>query len=207
MARPASQLPTSVTGRVKTGSGSKPQRSSGTAALACDCPINLEHPTRFRLNMRSVLIGVTPPEGGTTSAKITAEAEPDSGSGLSGIAGTHRCHYGLSCGASTRMIPLGRGTRATGGDRVSPRRGRRDRGRGDSLETDQVVRLNKEGRVKVNACSGVFSHFMLEALSGQVDADGKGFVTVQDANRHVTSGVKLWASQNKVSQTLLYIAT
>jgi hypothetical protein len=47
----------------------------------------------------------------------------------------------------------------------------------------------------------VFSHFLLEALAGPADQDEKGFVTVQDANRHVTNGVKLWASQHNTSQT------
>jgi hypothetical protein len=47
----------------------------------------------------------------------------------------------------------------------------------------------------------VFSHFLLEALAGPGDQDEKGFVTVQDANRHVTNGVKLWASQHNTSQT------
>lgn len=47
----------------------------------------------------------------------------------------------------------------------------------------------------------VFTHFLLEALEGQADRDRKGFVTVQDVHRHVTNGVKLWASKNNVSQT------
>jgi len=47
----------------------------------------------------------------------------------------------------------------------------------------------------------VFTHFLLEALRGEADRDDKGFVTVQDANRHVVNGVKLWASQQNVSQT------
>ncbi len=47
----------------------------------------------------------------------------------------------------------------------------------------------------------VFTHFLLEALTGEADRDGKGFVTVQDASRHVTDGVKLWASQRNLSQT------
>jgi hypothetical protein len=46
-----------------------------------------------------------------------------------------------------------------------------------------------------------FIHFLLEALAGQADRDEKGFVTVQDANRHVSNGVKLWASQRNLSQT------
>ena len=40
----------------------------------------------------------------------------------------------------------------------------------------------------------VFTHYLLEALQGQADFDGKGFVTVQDVHRYVTNGVKLWAS-------------
>lgn len=47
----------------------------------------------------------------------------------------------------------------------------------------------------------VFTHFLLEALEGKADRDGKGFVTVQDANRHVTNAVKLWASHRNASQT------
>ncbi|MCK4315032.1 MAG: caspase family protein, partial [Anaerolineae bacterium] len=47
----------------------------------------------------------------------------------------------------------------------------------------------------------IFTHFLLEALEGQADRDEKGFVTVQDTNRHVTNGVKLWASQRNLSQT------
>lgn len=47
----------------------------------------------------------------------------------------------------------------------------------------------------------VFTYFLLEALTGAADRDEKGFVTVQDASRHVTNGVKLWASQRNTSQT------
>jgi hypothetical protein len=47
----------------------------------------------------------------------------------------------------------------------------------------------------------VFTYYLLEALQGQADLDAKGFVTVQDANRHVSNGVKLWASQRNRSQT------
>ena len=47
----------------------------------------------------------------------------------------------------------------------------------------------------------VFTHFLLEALQGQADRDEKGFVTVQDVNRHVTNGVSAWAFQNKRVQT------
>jgi len=46
-----------------------------------------------------------------------------------------------------------------------------------------------------------FTHYLLEALRGDADRDGKGFVSVQDAARHVTDGVRLWASQRNVSQT------
>jgi N-acetylmuramoyl-L-alanine amidase len=58
--------------------------------------------------------------------------------------------------------------------------------------------LSYEWRVQERS---VFTHFLLEALSGQADRDEKGFVTIQDANRHVVNGVKLWASQHNVSQT------
>ncbi len=47
----------------------------------------------------------------------------------------------------------------------------------------------------------VFTHYLLEALSGAADRDGKGFVTISDAARHVTDGVKLWASQHGLGQT------
>jgi hypothetical protein len=58
--------------------------------------------------------------------------------------------------------------------------------------------LSYEWRAKERS---VFTHFLLEALDGIADRDCKGFVTVQDVNRHVTNGVKLWASQNNVDQT------
>ena len=48
---------------------------------------------------------------------------------------------------------------------------------------------------------GVFTHYLLEALSGNADWDQKGFVTVQDANRYVLDRVRLWASQRNLSQT------
>jgi hypothetical protein len=47
----------------------------------------------------------------------------------------------------------------------------------------------------------VFTHFLLEALQNQAYYDEKGFVTVQDVNRHVTNGVTLWAFQHKRTQT------
>lgn len=47
----------------------------------------------------------------------------------------------------------------------------------------------------------VFTHFLLDALAGNSDLDKKGFVTVQDVNRFVVDGVRVWASQRKVSQT------
>lgn len=48
---------------------------------------------------------------------------------------------------------------------------------------------------------GVFTHYLLDALTGAADRDEKGFVSVQDASRHVTDGVRLWASQLNRSQT------
>lgn len=53
----------------------------------------------------------------------------------------------------------------------------------------------------------VFTHYLLEALSGTADRDGKGFVTISDAARHVTDGVKLWASQHGLGQTPTFQAT
>jgi hypothetical protein len=47
----------------------------------------------------------------------------------------------------------------------------------------------------------VFTHYLLDGLNGNADRDGKKFVTVQDINRHVSNGVRLWASQNNVNQT------
>lgn len=47
----------------------------------------------------------------------------------------------------------------------------------------------------------VFTHFLLEGLSGKADFDGKGFVTVSDAGRYVTDGVKAWAVDHGVPQT------
>jgi hypothetical protein len=47
----------------------------------------------------------------------------------------------------------------------------------------------------------VFTYYLLDALTGQADLDGKGFVTVSDASRHVTDGVKAWAVERGVPQT------
>jgi hypothetical protein len=62
----------------------------------------------------------------------------------------------------------------------------------------------KQGEVsyewRAQECS-VFTHYLLDALEGKADRDEKGFVTVQDANRHVVDGVKLWATQRNLTQT------
>jgi len=47
----------------------------------------------------------------------------------------------------------------------------------------------------------VFTHYLLEALTGAADREEKGFVTVQDANRHVVDGVNVWAAQHNAVQT------
>lgn len=47
----------------------------------------------------------------------------------------------------------------------------------------------------------VFTHYLLEALDGRADFDGKGFVTVSDASRYVTDQVKLWAVEHSRPQT------
>lgn len=49
--------------------------------------------------------------------------------------------------------------------------------------------------------TSVFTYYLLEALQGKADFDKKGFVTIQDASRYVTDRVKLWASNNSLSQT------
>ncbi|MCC7018764.1 MAG: caspase family protein [Ardenticatenales bacterium] len=48
---------------------------------------------------------------------------------------------------------------------------------------------------------GVFSEFLLEALGGRADFDQKGFVTVSDASRYVTDGVRRWSVENGAPQT------
>lgn len=53
---------------------------------------------------------------------------------------------------------------------------------------------------------GVFTYYLLEALSGRADFDGKGFVTVLDAYRYVSGMVKAWAANRGRAQnpTLQY---
>jgi len=47
----------------------------------------------------------------------------------------------------------------------------------------------------------VFTYYLLEALAGRADWDGKGFVTVSDVSRYVTDAVKRWAAEHGVPQT------
>ncbi len=47
---------------------------------------------------------------------------------------------------------------------------------------------------------GVFTHYLLQALSGQADRDGKGFVSVDAAYIFVNNAVKAWAEQSHKSQ-------
>jgi hypothetical protein len=47
----------------------------------------------------------------------------------------------------------------------------------------------------------VFTHFLLKALEGESDRDGKGFVTVQDVNLYVLDNVTQWTAQNMCNQT------
>jgi uncharacterized caspase-like protein len=46
-----------------------------------------------------------------------------------------------------------------------------------------------------------FTYYLLEAIGGKADQDKKKFVTVQDVNRYVVNGVKLWAAQRGFTQT------
>lgn len=83
-----------------------------------------------------------------------------------------------------------------------------------SPEFIQRVFAEAEGMVILSSCTqgqlsyewraqkqSVFTHYLLEAMSGAADRDKKGFVTMQDASRHVINGVKLWAANNNTSQT------
>lgn len=60
------------------------------------------------------------------------------------------------------------------------------------LSSCQQGQLSYEWRERERSA---FTHFLLEALQGAADRDAKGFVTVQDASRHVSNGVRTWASQ------------
>ncbi len=74
----------------------------------------------------------------------------------------------------------------------------------DEAEGIAILSSCKQGEVSYewNAQErSVFTHFMLKALEGESDRDGKGWVTVQDVNYYVTDGVKGWAAQNGCVQT------
>lgn len=74
----------------------------------------------------------------------------------------------------------------------------------EQAEGIAILSSCKQGQVSYESPTigqGVFTHSLLQALSGEADRDEKGFVTIQDANRHVVAGVKLWASQHNTSQT------
>jgi predicted MPP superfamily phosphohydrolase len=47
----------------------------------------------------------------------------------------------------------------------------------------------------------VFTHYLLEGVSGAADFDRKGFVTVNDISRYVTDKVKTWAASKDRVQT------
>jgi len=51
------------------------------------------------------------------------------------------------------------------------------------------------------AGQSAFTHYLLEGLTGAADFDNKGFVTIQDINRHVADRVKVWAVERGRSQT------
>lgn len=60
-----------------------------------------------------------------------------------------------------------------------------------SCEKHQVSYVWKE-----KGCS-VYTHFLLEALSGKADREAKGFVSVDDIDAHVTNGVQSWIERQK----------
>jgi uncharacterized caspase-like protein len=83
-----------------------------------------------------------------------------------------------------------------------------------SVDFIQRVFEQAEGLVILSACQqnqlsyelpnesrSVFTHYLLDALSGKADLEGKGFVTAQDINRYVTDNVKMWSNQHNVVQT------
>lgn len=47
----------------------------------------------------------------------------------------------------------------------------------------------------------VYTYYLLEALCGQADSDGKGFVTVNDIHRYVTNGLGEWSARHRCNQT------
>nr|BBH86994.1 hypothetical protein KTC_17450 [Thermosporothrix sp. COM3] len=49
-------------------------------------------------------------------------------------------------------------------------------------------------------CS-VYTYFLIEALQGKADREGKGFVTVTDINEHVTNRLAAWSEHNNEVQT------
>ncbi|MEM7537359.1 MAG: caspase family protein [Chloroflexota bacterium] len=83
-----------------------------------------------------------------------------------------------------------------------------------SDEFIQRVFVESEGRAILASCKqgqlsyvwqeqqqSVFTHYLLEALQGHADFDGKGFVTLSDLNRYVVDGVKQWSLERHVVQT------
>jgi len=51
------------------------------------------------------------------------------------------------------------------------------------------------------ASQGVFTHFLVEALSGQADVSQKGFVTLNDSFQYVSAKLKSWSAQHPGKQT------
>jgi uncharacterized caspase-like protein len=83
-----------------------------------------------------------------------------------------------------------------------------------SPEFMQRVFAEAEGLIILGSCQqgqvsyeweqagqSVFTHYLLEGLTGAADFDGKGFVTIQDINRYVVARVKRWAVEHGRLQT------
>lgn len=47
----------------------------------------------------------------------------------------------------------------------------------------------------------VFTYYLLEALTGKADFEGKQFVTVSDVSNYVADGVKTWTATHGAAQT------
>ena len=96
-------------------------------------------------------------------------------------------------------------------------------GKGDKRMSEAFVRHvfeEAEGIAILSSCKqgelsyelstrdhSVFTHFLLEALKGESDREGKGFVTAQDVNLYVLDRVKKWTAQNEHIQTPTFQST
>jgi serine/threonine protein kinase len=60
---------------------------------------------------------------------------------------------------------------------------------------------NQESYVWEEKNCSAYTYFLMEALSGKADDNGKGFVTVDDINKHVLNGMAAWTERRNRIQT------